>query len=169
MASRVSSSSMMLHRPFSSALVVRTAGSSLCRHASANHWDTSVRRAGMGRDGWLRSVVRHGSAHGLPNRAGSRPPPPYFVAGCGRLGLSLEDRRDLLGHKGPDITTHYSAAEIGRLIEAANRITGDSNPRPRHYELAAQLKITFKFNNVSAGHPLRLSRRSTTEHNRFSE
>ena len=37
-------------------------------------------------------------------------------------GVSLEDRRDLLGHKGPDITTHYSAPEIGRLIEAANRI-----------------------------------------------
>jgi integrase len=39
-------------------------------------------------------------------------------------GVSLEDRRDLLGHKGPDITTHHSAAEIGRLIEAANRIVG---------------------------------------------
>ena len=39
-------------------------------------------------------------------------------------GASLEDRRDLLGHKGPDITTHYSAAEIGRLIEAANRVAG---------------------------------------------
>jgi integrase len=39
-------------------------------------------------------------------------------------GVSLEDRRDLLGHKGPDITTHYSAAEIGRLIEAANLIVG---------------------------------------------
>lgn len=37
-------------------------------------------------------------------------------------GVSLEDRRDLLGHKAPDITTHYSAAEIGRLVAAANRI-----------------------------------------------
>ncbi len=37
-------------------------------------------------------------------------------------GVNLEDRRDLMGHKGPDITTHYSAAEIGRLFEAANRI-----------------------------------------------
>jgi hypothetical protein len=74
-------------------------------------------------------------------------------------GVSLEDRRDLLGHKAPDITTHYSAAEIGRLVAATNRIAGshetptptllqvfgtrvyviewkgrDSNPRPRHYE-----------------------------------
>lgn len=39
-------------------------------------------------------------------------------------GVSLEDRRDLLGHKGPEITTLYSAAEIGRLVEAANRILG---------------------------------------------
>jgi integrase len=46
-------------------------------------------------------------------------------------GVSLEDRRDLLGHKGPDITTHYSAAEIGRLIEAANRIVGSrETPTP---------------------------------------
>jgi integrase len=37
-------------------------------------------------------------------------------------GVSLEDRRDLMGHKGPDITTHYSGAEIGRLFAAANRI-----------------------------------------------
>jgi len=37
-------------------------------------------------------------------------------------GVSLEDRRDLLGHKAPDITTHYSAAEIGRLVAATNRI-----------------------------------------------
>lgn len=33
--------------------------------------------------------------------------------------MSLEDRRDRLGHKGPDFTTHYSGAEIGRLLEAA--------------------------------------------------
>ena len=39
-------------------------------------------------------------------------------------GVNLEDRRDLLGHKSPDITTHYSAAEIGRLVEAVNRVMG---------------------------------------------
>jgi integrase len=39
-------------------------------------------------------------------------------------GVSLEDRRDLLGHKSPDITTHYSAPEIGRLVVAAHRIVG---------------------------------------------
>jgi len=37
-------------------------------------------------------------------------------------GVSLEDRQDLLGHKRQEITTHYSAAEVGHLIQAANRV-----------------------------------------------
>ncbi len=35
--------------------------------------------------------------------------------------VSFEDRQDLLGHKSGRITTHYSAAEIGNLIAAANK------------------------------------------------
>jgi integrase len=35
--------------------------------------------------------------------------------------VSEEDRRDLLGHKSQRITTHYSAAEIRNLIDAANK------------------------------------------------
>lgn len=37
-------------------------------------------------------------------------------------GVSFEDRQDLLGHKSGRITTHYSAAELQNLIEAANKI-----------------------------------------------
>ena len=37
-------------------------------------------------------------------------------------GVSFEDRQDLLGHKSGRITTHYSAAEAGNLIKAANKI-----------------------------------------------
>jgi integrase len=37
-------------------------------------------------------------------------------------GVSFEDRQDLLGHKSSRITTHYSAAEIGNLIKAANSV-----------------------------------------------
>jgi len=37
-------------------------------------------------------------------------------------GVSFEDRQDLLGHKSGRITTHYSAAELQNLIEAANRV-----------------------------------------------
>ena len=41
-------------------------------------------------------------------------------------GVGLEDRQDLLGHKRQEITTHYSAAEVGQLIEAANRVLSPS-------------------------------------------
>ena len=39
-------------------------------------------------------------------------------------GVSFEDRQDLLGHKSGRITSHYSAAELGNLIEAANKVAG---------------------------------------------
>jgi integrase len=37
-------------------------------------------------------------------------------------GVSFEDRQDLLGHRSGRITTHYSAAELTRLIEAAESV-----------------------------------------------
>lgn len=37
-------------------------------------------------------------------------------------GVSFEDRQDLLGHRSGRITTHYSAAELSRLIESANTV-----------------------------------------------
>ena len=37
-------------------------------------------------------------------------------------GVSFEDRQDLLGHHSGRITTHYSAAELPRLIVAANSV-----------------------------------------------
>jgi len=37
-------------------------------------------------------------------------------------GVSYEDRQDLLGHKSERITTHYSAPDIARLIEAAEKV-----------------------------------------------
>jgi len=45
-------------------------------------------------------------------------------------GVSLEDREDLLGHKSGRMTTHYSAVEVKRLMEAANKIctAGDESP-----------------------------------------
>ena len=36
--------------------------------------------------------------------------------------VPLETRKVLLGHKSGDVTTHYSAPEIGELLEAANRV-----------------------------------------------
>lgn len=40
-----------------------------------------------------------------------------------------EDRKDLLGHRTQSITTEYSAAEIHKLIDAANRVC-DGTSRP---------------------------------------
>ena len=37
-------------------------------------------------------------------------------------GVSFEDRQDLLGHRSGRVTTHYSAAELSRLIEAAEKV-----------------------------------------------
>lgn len=44
-------------------------------------------------------------------------------------GVSFEDRQDLLGHKSGRITTHYSQAELGNLIAAAEKVCGDENSR----------------------------------------
>ena len=37
-------------------------------------------------------------------------------------GVSFEDRQDLLGHRAGRMTTHYSAAELSKLIDAANKV-----------------------------------------------
>jgi len=42
-------------------------------------------------------------------------------------GVNFEDRQDLLGHKSGRITTHYSSAELGNLIEAANQVCGSES------------------------------------------
>ena len=38
-------------------------------------------------------------------------------------GVTEEDRKALLGHKNGSITSHYSAAELDQLIEAANKVS----------------------------------------------
>jgi len=45
-------------------------------------------------------------------------------------GVSFEDRQDLLGHRSGRITTHYSAAELSKLIEAANNVCERSGKSP---------------------------------------
>ena len=42
-------------------------------------------------------------------------------------GVSFEDRQDLLGHRSGRITSHYSSAELGNLIEAANTVAGQGS------------------------------------------
>ena len=45
-------------------------------------------------------------------------------------GVSFEDRQDLLGHRSGRITTHYSAAELSKLIEAANSVCERGTGKP---------------------------------------
>jgi hypothetical protein len=64
-------------------------------------------------------------------------------------GVGFEDRKILLSNKSEHVTRHYSASEVGALIEASEKVCElrekdkslilwwkerDSNPRPRHYE-----------------------------------
>jgi hypothetical protein len=41
--------------------------------------------------------------------------------------MFFEDRQDLVGHNSGRMTTHYSEAEVGNLIEASNKICGDQS------------------------------------------
>lgn len=45
-------------------------------------------------------------------------------------GVSFGDRQDLLGHRSGRMTTHYSAAELSKLIEAANRVCERNGNKP---------------------------------------
>ena len=45
-------------------------------------------------------------------------------------GVSFEDRQDLLGRRSGRMTTHYSAAELTKLIEAANSVCERNGNRP---------------------------------------
>jgi integrase len=54
-------------------------------------------------------------------------------------GVSFEDRQDLLGHRSSRITTHYSGAELSRLIEAAERVVEANRQRPELVVLRGKL------------------------------
>lgn len=45
-------------------------------------------------------------------------------------GVTEEDRKTLLGHKNGSITSHYSGAELGRMIEAANKVSATDSRGP---------------------------------------
>ena len=45
-------------------------------------------------------------------------------------GVTEEDRKVLLGHENGSITSHYSAAELGKLIDEANKISATDSRGP---------------------------------------
>jgi integrase len=59
-------------------------------------------------------------------------------------GVSFEDRQDLLGHRSGRITTHYSAAELTRLIEAADRICSHSATHSELVVLRGSIRPTSR-------------------------
>lgn len=75
--------------------------------------------------GWLRARIKAGlpqvRVHDLKYTFGRR---------LRAAGVSFEDRQDFLGHRSGRITTHYSAAELSRVIEAANRVCGTGQSPP---------------------------------------
>lgn len=87
---------------------------------------------GMNNTAWIRARKKIGleqvRVHDLKHTFGRR---------LRAAGVSFEDRQDLLGHKSGRITTHYSAAEVHKLIEAANKVC---NPHMRQSPIITSLK-----------------------------
>ena len=80
-------------------------------HMLTSAWKRARQRAGL-------AAVR---VHDLKHTFGRR---------LRAAGVGFEDRQDLLGHRSGRITTHYSAAELSRLIEAAERVSVRDGKRP---------------------------------------
>lgn len=105
--------------------------------------------------------------------------------------MGFEDRKLLPGHKSDHVTTHYSAPEIGALIDASEKVCElgsrksaalailrlqrqaevtdlingkrrDSNPRPRIYESGRSKKCVV-VSITCQGRRLQLAPRSATE------
>ena len=76
----------------------------------------------MNNTAWQSARIRAGLAqvrvHDLKHTFGRR---------LRAAGVSFEDRQDLLGHRSGRITTHYSAAELQNLIEAAEKVCGEKS------------------------------------------
>ncbi|MEZ5842780.1 MAG: tyrosine-type recombinase/integrase [Hyphomicrobiaceae bacterium] len=75
--------------------------------------------------GWLRARKRADleqvRVHDLKHTFGRR---------LRAAGVSFEDRQDLLGHRSGRITTHYSAAELSRLLHAADSVCDAKDGQP---------------------------------------
>lgn len=73
--------------------------------------------------------------------------PFLCVDSCRRLrsaGVCHEDRQDLLGHKSKrNVTTHYSAAELHNLIEAANKVCDRNRQGPALTLLRINREVSY--------------------------
>jgi len=87
----------------------------------------------MNNSGWKaarrRAAARYEAELGAPCPAGFRSIRVHdlkhtFGHRLRAAGVSFEDRQSLLGHKAAHVTTHYSAADIGNLIAASEKVCG---------------------------------------------
>jgi integrase len=93
------------------------------QHMLNSAWKKARTRAGLG----------HVRVHDLKHTFGRR---------LRAAGVSFEDRQDLLGHLSGRITTHYSAADLSRLIEAAESVCERDGRRPELVVLRGPAKLT---------------------------
>lgn len=75
-------------------------------------------------------------------------------------GVPLETRRALLGHANSDITTHYSAAELSELIDAAEAIVSRGTVKTPNLMLMGQQTEKSVGNRERAWLAHRISRKS---------
>ena len=83
-------------------------------------WKNAVKESGLRN---CRGKNQHFRVHDLRTTCSTR---------LRDLGVSVEDRKDILGHKNQDVTTGYSIANTGRLIEIVERLVG-MEERPSVY------------------------------------
>lgn len=95
--------------------------------------------------GWIRARQRaglpHVRVHDLKHTFGRR---------LRAAGVSFEDRQDLLGHRSGRITTHYSAAELSRLITAAESVCHGEAGQPELVVLRGALQGVSRKTPASA-------------------
>ena len=91
----------------------------------------------MNNSGWRRAreraVLQQVRVHDLKHTFGRR---------LRAAGVSFEDRQDLLGHRSGRITTHYSAAELGNLIDAANLVVDEGSRKTPALDLLKKKAAT---------------------------
>ena len=87
------------------------------------------------RKGRLRAGFQQVRVHDLKHTFGRR---------LRAAGVSFGDRQDLLGHRSGRITTHYSAAEFGNLLSAANRVVGEgSRKTPARFVTEYSIQLSY--------------------------
>ncbi len=87
------------------------------------HPVTSLHNSGW-KTGWKKA--------GLPMESGVHNLRHSFGRRLRGTGVVLETRKLLLGHTNGDITTHYSAAELGELLDAYRRSWIEMSRKARH-------------------------------------